>query len=206
MERFPERISLSEYRDKFILKGGINGFRALGLQLVQHPEPQDAEAVKYAEILHLQIPLLAIHRSSGVKAVGKTLAQLVQIPLKNSFQRDIQCRGSHRQPDAGQRKTGCPVSLCPCCSPPTSRFFGLYLLRTSCEFIKQRRSPLDSLLQHVGRVPLGVVGKLAPCGKPALKEEAGHPGTVAKWIIVQLTIALMRQIFLQFVDAFLSRK
>ena len=95
------------------------------------PEPQGAEAVKYAEILHLQVPLLAIHRSSGVKAVGETLAQLVQIPLKNSFQRNIQCRGSHRQPDAGQRKTGCPVSLCPCCSPPTSRFFGLFLSQTN---------------------------------------------------------------------------
>ena len=27
---------------------GINGFRSLGFQLVQHPEPQGAEAVKYA--------------------------------------------------------------------------------------------------------------------------------------------------------------
>ena len=27
---------------------GINGFRSLGFQFVQHPEPQGAEAVKYA--------------------------------------------------------------------------------------------------------------------------------------------------------------
>ena len=27
---------------------GINGFHSLGFQLVQHPEPQGAEAVKYA--------------------------------------------------------------------------------------------------------------------------------------------------------------
>ena len=32
----------------FACIAGINGFRALGFQLVQHPEPQDAEAVKYA--------------------------------------------------------------------------------------------------------------------------------------------------------------
>lgn len=38
-------------------------------------------------------PLLAVHRSPDVKPVGKTLTQLVQIPLKNCLQRNIQCGG-----------------------------------------------------------------------------------------------------------------
>ena len=41
------------------------------------------------QLPHLQLALLAIHRSLNVKPVGKTLTQLVQIPLKNSLQRNI---------------------------------------------------------------------------------------------------------------------
>ena len=45
------------------------------------------------KIPYLRIALLAIHRSPDVKPVGKTLAQLVQISLKKSLQRNIQCDG-----------------------------------------------------------------------------------------------------------------
>ena len=67
MERFLERISLSEYRDKFILKGGMLVAAMVGLDA---RSTMDLDATVKGTNVNIDLLLSGCRRSGGYSVVG----------------------------------------------------------------------------------------------------------------------------------------